>query len=118
MKIEFDKVPLKHLPNFNGGEKEFAAHMLIDENNKILLGRLIPGASIGYHRHENSCEVIYILSGCGKALCNDAETGIENAAEERLAAGDCHYCPEGHFHSLINDRDEDLVFFAIVPMKK
>ena len=118
MKIEFDKVPLKHLPNFNGGEKEFAAHMLIDESNKILLGRLIPGASIGYHRHEGSCEVIYILSGCGKALCNDAETGIENAVEERLAAGDCHYCPEGHFHSLINDRDEDLVFFAVVPMKK
>ena len=36
---------------------------------------------------------------------------------ERLAAGDCHYCPKGGFHTLINDGDEDLVFFAVVPQQ-
>ena len=32
-----------------------------------------------------------------------------------LEAGQCHYCPQGHTHSLINDSDADLVFFAVVP---
>ena len=35
--------------------------------------------------------------------------------EESLEAGDCHYCPKGHTHSLINVGKEDLVFFAVVP---
>lgn len=35
--------------------------------------------------------------------------------EERLSAGDFHYCPDGHEHSLINDGDSDLVFIAVVP---
>lgn len=118
MKLEIEKIPVKHLEHFNGGEKVFMANMYVDESNKILRGVLVPGASIGYHRHEGSCEVIYILSGCGKVLYNPSESGIENAIEERLVAGDCHYCPEGHFHSLINDRDEDLIFFAVVPLKK
>ena len=117
MKIELNKLPIKHLEHFNGGEKELAAHMLVDENNKILLGRLVPGASIGYHRHENSYEIIYILSGNGKAIYNAEDNGIERAVSEMLSAGECHYCPEGHFHSLINDGEEDLVFFAVVPLK-
>ncbi len=25
------------------------------------------------------------------------------------------YCPKGHPHSLVNDSDADLVFFAVVP---
>ena len=32
-----------------------------------------------------------------------------------LEAGQCHYCPQGHSHSLINDSTEELVFFAVVP---
>ena len=34
---------------------------------------------------------------------------------EPLTVGSCHYCPKGHSHSLINDGDQDLIFFAIVP---
>ena len=48
-----------------------------------------------------------ILSGTGKVLCD--------GAYEPLAPGACHYCPKGHAHSLINDSDGDLVFFAVVP---
>ena len=33
----------------------------------------------------------------------------------RISAGQAHYCPKGHSHSLRNDGDEDLVFFAIIP---
>ena len=52
MKIEFDKMDVTLLPNFKGGEKEFAANMFFDGTNRIFKGRLVPGASIGMHRSE------------------------------------------------------------------
>ena len=74
-----------------------------------LLGRLVPGASIGLHTHEAGSEIVYILSGEGKALYD--------GGQETLTAGDCHYCPKGHSHSLINGGGEDLVFFAVIPQQ-
>ena len=38
-----------------------------------------------------------------------------DSMEETVTAGQCHYCPKGHAHSLINDGPEDLTFFAVVP---
>lgn len=70
-------------------------------------GVLEPGASIGLHTHENSSEVIYILSGSGKVQYD--------GAYECVSTGDCHYCPKGHAHSLINDSDAELIYFAVVP---
>ena len=37
--------------------------------------------------------------------------------EEPLKAGDCHYCPKGRAHSLINNSEEPLEFFAVVPQQ-
>jgi mannose-6-phosphate isomerase-like protein (cupin superfamily) len=34
---------------------------------------------------------------------------------EYVEAGQCHFCPKGHSHSLINEGPEDLVFYATVP---
>jgi len=107
MKILFDQMPDTVLPRFKGGEGQLVARMHSDENGKILRGLLAPGCTIGLHTHEGSSEMIYILSGTGKVLC-DGEY-------EELAPGVCHYCPEGHAHGLINDSGEDLVFFAVVP---
>ncbi len=107
MLIEFDKIEKTVLKNFKGGEKELSANMYTDENNKILYGKLIPGATIGMHTHEDSSEIIYILKGRGCVLYDDTE--------ETLSEGSCHYCPMGHSHSLINNSDADLVFFAVVP---
>ena len=110
MIIDLNKLPVKTMVNFNGGEKELSAHMFIDESgNKIFIGKLIPGASIGLHTHETSCEVIYVLKGQGKVLYED-ETLV-------ISAGLCHYCPKGKKHSLINDSEEDLEFFAVVPLQ-
>lgn len=53
--------------------------------------------------------MIYILQGKGKALYDDRE--------EELYTGVCHYCPKGHSHSIINNSDEDLIFFAVVPQQ-
>ena len=107
MRIAFDEMDETVIPQFRGGQKETRARMFFDGQNRIMRGVLIPGASIGLHTHETSSEIIYILSGTGKALCD--------GVYEDLSAGKCHYCPKGHTHSLINDGGEDLVFFAVVP---
>lgn len=107
MNIDFSAIPESVIPHMRGGEKEVRAHMFSDELGKIMKGRLIPGASIGLHTHETSSEIIYILSGTGKILYDD---GCET-----LGPGSCHYCPKGHAHSLINDSDGELEFFAVVP---
>ena len=107
MKIFFDQMEEKVFQSFKGGEGEFHVKMYTDPRAKIMRGRLLPGYSIGLHTHEGNSEMIYILSGTGKVLC-DGEY-------EPLAAGDCHYCSMGHAHSLINDSQGDLCFFAVVP---
>ena len=47
MLIKFDEIQEKELPAFYGGEGVFRANMHVDEQNKILRGRLEKGASIG-----------------------------------------------------------------------
>ena len=110
MILDFDSIPLSILPAFKGGEKEYAAKMFFDGKNRIMCGRLIPGASIGLHTHESNYEVIYIVSGHGTMLC-DGE-------RETLGPGDCSYCPQGHTHSLMNTGEETLEFFAVLPNRK
>jgi len=107
MLIQFDKTEETITPNFKGGELSFAAKTYFDGTNRIMRGRLIPGATIGMHTHEGNCEVVYILSGKGKV--------IYDGEDIPLSAGDCHYCPQGHTHSLVNNSDEDMIFFAVVP---
>ena len=109
MIIKFNEIEEKELKAFYGGEGALSAHMFVDEKNKILRGKLVPGASIGLHRHETSSEIIFILSGKGATLCD--------GVEERLFAGDCHYCPKNSEHGLRNVGDEDLVFYAVVPQQ-
>ena len=108
MKIDFDQIEETVTPRFKGGEGETRSRILFDGVNKIMRGCLMPGCTIGYHTHETSSEVIYILSGDARCLYDDGE--------ERLAPGQCHYCPKGHSHSLINaSPTEPLTYFAIVP---
>ena len=114
MIIDFNKMDVTVLPNFKGGEKEFAANMFFDGTNRIFKGVLVPGATIGMHTHDDSCEVIFILSGQGTIV--EKEPGIESETSSPVASGDCLYCPKGHSHSLQNTAEEgDLVFYAVVP---
>ena len=108
MIIDFRQMEETILPNFKGGQKEFAANMFFDGTNRIFRGRLVPGATIGMHTHEDSCEVIFILEGKGVIVEDDATSAV--------SAGDCLYCPKGGRHSLQNTSEEaDLVFYAVVP---
>lgn len=108
MKIDFNEIELNVINEFKGGKKKTKAHMLFDGKNRIMHGTLEVGASIGLHKHETNSEIIYILSGEARCIYDDTV--------EFLNAGQCHYCPKGHSHSLINNSDfDELVFFAVVP---
>lgn len=109
MLIDFEKITEQLKSNVMGGEKEYRVKRFVDADVKIMHGVLVPGGTIGMHTHEGSCEVIYILSGEGKMLCD--------GVYEPLHAGSCTYCPEGHTHSLINGSAAELEFLAVVPTK-
>ena len=107
MILDYSTMETTHIPNFVGGDGTLHAQMRVDELGKILHGVLEPGSTIGLHTHDTSSEIIYILAGEGKVLYD--------GAYEPLTAGSCHYCPKGHAHSLINDSQGTLTFFAVVP---
>jgi mannose-6-phosphate isomerase-like protein (cupin superfamily) len=114
MKIDFDALGVSVLPNFKGGEKEFAANMFFDGTNRIFKGRLVPGATIGMHTHDDSCEVIFILEGHGTIVEHDSSSNVDSSL--RVLVGDCLYCQKGASQSLRNTAEEgDLVFYAVVP---
>ena len=107
MIIDFKAMEETVLHRFKGGEGDTVAKMHTDELGKIMYGKLAPGCSIGFHTHDTSSEIIYILRGTAYFLYDDGT--------EETSAGGCHYCPKGHSHSMINRTDEDLVYFAVVP---
>lgn len=107
MIIDFDSMEYTTFERFKGGEKELKAKMFFDGTHRVLCGILEPGASIGMHTHDTSSETIFVISGEG--------TVIENGEESSIVAGQCHYCPKGHTHSLINSGKEPLAFHAVVP---
>lgn len=107
MKIVFENITEQAHLKFKGGEGNTNLRKYEDDTIKIMLGRLEPGAFIGLHTHEADCEVVFIVEGEGRAVYDNVE--------EILKAGECHYCPRGHAHSLINNSDRDLIFYAVVP---
>lgn len=64
------------------------------------------GDEIGKHVHETETEVYYILSG--EAVADD------NGETVVLKAGDALFTGGGAFHSIRNDKDEQLSFIAAI----
>jgi len=106
MIIDYNNINEEANMDFKGGKGLLATRNFIDEKHKIMMSKLAPGASSGYHKHVGNCEIVYIISGRGYFDYDDTT--------ERVEASSVHYCPEGHSHSMHNDGDEDLVYFAIV----
>lgn len=107
MKLDFDGMDWIAIPHLNGGEGSVSAKMFGDAAGKIMLSRLPAGASIGLHRHEDSSEINYVISGSGRTVCG--------GEEEIMEPGSCHYCPKGQQHSIANTGSQDLVLFTVVP---
>ena len=98
MIFEYDENNLDKFENFKGGEKYIEAKMYFDGLNRFMVGE---------HVHETNSEVIYVISGNGYV--------IYDGQREELHKGSVHYCPKGHKHTMVNDHEEDLVYFAVVP---
>lgn len=107
MLLDFSQIPVEPVPQMRGGTGTVLLQKTVQGPVKVLRGVLPPGASIGMHTHEDNSEVIYLLAGTGKVLCD--------GAEEAVGPGSCHYCPQGHAHSLVNTGPLPLEFFAVVP---
>ena len=107
MIIDFENIEEQKLNKFKGGEGELVTRNYVDDKCKIMMSRLKPGASSGYHKHEGNCEIVHILEGKGHF--------VYDGTTEQAAAGSVHYCPTGHSHAMYNDGDTDLVYLAIVP---
>jgi len=106
MKIDFKQIEETIVPNFKGGEGRYIMRQFADDKCKIMYGKLEPGSSIGLHRHELNCEIMYILSG--------QATYIYEGEVEVVNPGEAHYNPMGKEHTLMNNGTEDLIFFAVV----
>ncbi len=104
--IEFEKIQTKILHDFQGGNGDIEAKIHADDLNRIIKSVYAPGTSTGYHLHDTSSEILFILSGSCKV--------IHENKEERLTSGNCHYCKKGESHAVINDSREDLVMYAVV----
>ena len=107
MHIKFEDINEQLVNNFKGGEKSVALRVFADELCRIQTIRLVPGASIGYHRHETNCEFIYVTKGTG--------TFVTDGVTEKVHAGEATYCPKGHSHSFTNETDEDIEAVAVIP---
>jgi mannose-6-phosphate isomerase-like protein (cupin superfamily) len=93
-----------------GGKKQVQLTKLVSQlpgNIRMInVLTLIPGASIGYHVHENETELSYFLEGNGRVQDDDRFYDI--------SAGDAMATPSGHGHSVENTGDTNLVILAAI----
>ena len=107
MRIDFNGINEETINSFHGGKGSITLKKTTKNNVTFISAKLHPFSSVGMHKHLTDSETIYILSGKGKTVC-DSETEV-------LKAGSVTFCPVGCSHTLINDGEEDLVFFAVIP---
>lgn len=105
--IDFDQLVTEHIPQMLGGVGTAHRTAFIDGHNKILRITLDPGVRIGMHTHTDNSEICFIASGTATVLFDDHT--------EVVHAGQCHYCPQGHSHSVGNDHDEPMTMYCVVP---
>ena len=96
---------------FMRGGKKYVEHTMLSaqlpERVRIFnILTLIPGASIGYHVHEEETELFYFIEGNGRVQDDDAFFDV--------SAGDCMATFSGHGHGVGNTGDTDLVILAAI----
>lgn len=83
-----------------------SSDMMKSRNRCFITIRLRQGDSLGMHRHENECEIYYVIQGCGWYRDNEQEYEIK--------AGEAVICQDGDCHGISNNEKEELVFIALV----
>lgn len=107
MILDLMELPEQPMHNFKGGEGITWLRMHNDGLNRIMMGRIQPGCSIGMHTHETNSEILHVLSGAARI--------IMDGKVEIVYAGQTHYCPKGHTHQAEPFGMTDLCFLAVVP---
>ncbi|NLW21335.1 MAG: cupin domain-containing protein [Clostridiales bacterium] len=107
MHIDFDQVEEQLIQQPRGGQGTFGIRQYVTEHNRVFRGRLLPGSGFGLHSHDTSSETMFFISGTGKM--------VTPAGEERVFPGAVQHCPKGGSHYLVNDGEEDLVFYGVIP---
>lgn len=91
------------------GLNSIGGQMAVD-NTRISMAAqmtLPPDCSVGLHRHEDDEELYYIVSGHGSYIRNNGE-------REDIGPGDVTLTRKGERHSIIADKNEPIVFFAVI----
>lgn len=111
MILDFHSLSPAVVPHFKGGAGEAQVRTAVSDGMGRILTLTLPvGSSIGLHTHTGNCEIIYVLSGSGHCIDDDTEYPV--------TAGMCHYCPEGHTHSIVNTGDTELKLLGVLPIVK
>ena len=61
---------------------------------------------IGKHEHSGETEIFYVLQGEGVLE--------DNGTKKPFCKGDCNVCGDGANHAISNEKDEPLVFVAVI----
>lgn len=115
MLIKKNEQNKKQIENMKGGEGVFDLLYVEEVENlkgSIRLygkGKLEPGDSVGFHRHEDSVEICTFLSGRGNVKEDNEEYEVE--------PGDVSVCFVGEAHKISNTGDQDLVYTVLVVQK-
>lgn len=94
------------------GEADTFPVTIPDQNGVFIMTtrlELDPGASVGYHKHDGTEEVYFILSGKGLYT--------EEGEERTVSPGDIFLCRLGRSHGILNTGKEKLVFGAAIAKK-
>jgi quercetin dioxygenase-like cupin family protein len=105
--IDFSAIEETKMLGMKGGAGPVSTWIDNDGMVKIMKSVLPRGSSIGYHKHETNCEVVYVISGVASCTLD--------GVEETVQAGEVHYCPRGHSHGVVNKGQADLVVLCVVP---
>ena len=93
MILDFNAMAANAVPHFKGGEGEAIVRKFDDPRMGAVVQLTLP-----------------VGSGSGRCIDDDAEYPI--------TAGMCHYCPEGHTHSIVNTGDTELKLLGVLPIVK
>jgi mannose-6-phosphate isomerase-like protein (cupin superfamily) len=98
---------------FLGGDKvvEFSSFLTREEAHDAGRGfsvnTLLPGASIGHHRHSGEFEVYLVLEGAAEVVDNGSQP-------QTLLPGDMLLCDDGESHSIANKGQVPLKFLSLI----
>lgn len=110
---------MRHTIDNIGGEVVKQDDRYVVKDNKFLNNLILsstdlnPGKETSGHRHAGQEEVYLFVSGSGRMIVDGDEY-----AEFPVTTGDVVLIPDGAFHKVINNSDEQLYFICVFDGKR